>query len=72
MTVFDALTKDHIRDNKLPTWLTGSTDVSETSQKILARLQASTDQVTPVGPITMKVKGLAPFEATFTVDLEAE
>jgi hypothetical protein len=42
-------------------------DVSEVSQRILARLQEAT--LTPVGPITMNAKGFGPFDTGFTMDL---
>ncbi|MDH6627574.1 hypothetical protein M2271_005400 [Streptomyces sp. LBL] len=67
MTVFDAMTQDDISKKQLPAWLADCTDVSEVSQRILARLQKST--LTPMGPITMKVKGFRPFDANFTMDL---
>ncbi|MDI3403375.1 DUF1868 domain-containing protein [Streptomyces cavernicola] len=67
MTVFDATTQDAITKNQLPGWLADCKDVSEISQRILARLQQS--ELTPVGPIRMKVKGFRPFDANFTMDL---
>ncbi|EFL25782.1 conserved hypothetical protein [Streptomyces himastatinicus ATCC 53653] len=67
MTVFDATTQDTVTNKQLPAWLADCTDVSEVSQRILARLQEST--LTPVGPITMKVKGFGPFDASFTMQL---
>ncbi|GAA2613039.1 hypothetical protein GCM10010304_76950 [Streptomyces roseoviolaceus] len=56
-----------VLNKQLPAWLADRADVSEVSQRILARLQEST--LTPVGPITMKVKGFRPFDANFTMDL---
>ncbi|MET9524322.1 DUF1868 domain-containing protein [Streptomyces coeruleorubidus] len=67
MTVFDATTQDTVIDKQLPAWLADCADVSEVSQRILARLQEST--LTPVGPITTKAKGFGPFDAGFTMDL---
>ncbi|WP_405614102.1 DUF1868 domain-containing protein [Streptomyces sp. NBC_00076] len=67
MTVFDATTQDNVINKQLPAWLADCTDVSEVSQRILARLQEST--LTPLGPITMKVRGFRPFDANFTMDL---
>lgn len=67
MTVFDATTRDTVINKQLPAWLADCTDVSEVSQRILARLQEST--LTPVGPIRMKVKGFRPFDANFMMDL---
>ncbi|MGP3975918.1 DUF1868 domain-containing protein [Streptomyces sp. 8N114] len=67
MTVFDATTQDTVVNKQLPAWLADCTDVSEVSQRILARLQEST--LTPVGPIKMKVKGFHPFDTAFTMEL---
>ncbi|EPJ41272.1 hypothetical protein STAFG_1700 [Streptomyces afghaniensis 772] len=67
MTVFDATTQDTVIDKQLPAWLADCADVSEVSQRILARLQKST--LTPVGPITMEVKEFGPFDAGFTMEL---
>ncbi|MGX5207209.1 hypothetical protein ACWKT3_00600 [Streptomyces violaceus] len=39
MTAFDATTQDDISNKQLPAWLADRADVSEVSQRILARLQ---------------------------------
>ncbi|MFD7499434.1 DUF1868 domain-containing protein [Streptomyces sp. NPDC059850] len=67
MTVFDAMTQNTLIDKQLPAWLADCTDVSEVSQRFLARLQES--KLTPLSPIRMKVKGFRPFDANFTMDL---
>ncbi|WP_432144755.1 DUF1868 domain-containing protein [Streptomyces sp. bgisy084] len=69
MTVFDVITQNHVKDKTLPAWLADCTDVSQASQRVLARLQAQGSGLTPLGPINMKVKGFRPFEANFTMDL---
>ncbi|MEU1805510.1 DUF1868 domain-containing protein [Streptomyces sp. NPDC019937] len=67
MTVFDMIAQDTIANKQLPPWLADCQDMTEISQRILARLQES--RLTPLGPISMKVKGFRPFDANFTMDL---
>ncbi|WP_010046741.1 MULTISPECIES: DUF1868 domain-containing protein [Streptomyces] len=67
MTVFDVVAQDAVVNKQLPPWLADCRDMTEISQRVLARLQKS--HLTPLGPITMKVKGFRPFDANFTMDL---
>jgi hypothetical protein len=67
MTVFDVTAQDAIINKQLPAWLADCQDMTEISQRVLARLQES--RLTPLGPINMKVKGFRPFDANFTMDL---
>lgn len=67
MTVFDVVAQDTIINKQLPPWLADCQDMSEVSQRVLARLQGS--RLTPLGPINMKVKGFHPLDAAFTIDL---
>ncbi|MGW5648161.1 DUF1868 domain-containing protein [Saccharopolyspora sp. NPDC003752] len=67
MTVFDVTTQNTIINKQLPPWLADCHDMTEVSQRVLARLQKS--RLTPLGPITMKAKGFRPFDANFTMDL---